>query len=716
MRINVARLASILGVVAVGAVVGVAACGGSGSGGNGFAGGDSGLDATTDAPVFNDDANHGAVMSITVSPATTTLTVTNTATPPTAQLSAIAKYADGSSAPVDASWTVNLPNIAGVGAGTGLVTPTGSTFGAVSVTATVGAMSAGASVTVNLVAKINPGNVSGSAQTSLDGATAADPSVTTFAYPYDATVFPQGLLPPEQQWNGGAMSDSYSLHYTAPSIDLTVYLTADPPSRFTLPVAMWNTLTSSAPAADMKVVLHRLTGSTAYVSATQTWHIADANLGGTIYYWAINEGQIYAIDLAAGTRSPVFASGPNTALGTPTPINAGAPENPPWESNGTSTANTRCVACHSVSKDGSTLASVFSRDSSTGPLGFVSIASGSIAAIGDYTANGTYDALTPDGKQSVLNNGSKAMTLMDSTTATPIASALDGQTNLCDPAFSPDGTRFALAANCDPGFGWPVEFRTSNLVFYSYANAAPYFTSPQTVITSTGIGDAIAFPSFSPDSQFIFFQRGSYSRAKYGTNQHGIDDLYVVPAAANATPIALANANDPGGILPADSKHLNYAPTVNPISEGGYIWVVFTTPRDYGNEIVSPQGAPPMDATYSNRKQLWVTAVDANVGTVDPSHPAFWLPGQDITTANMFGYWALSPCKATMGDAGPQSCSAGFECCSGYCRDNGMGPVCVDNPGGCHQTGEVCTTAADCCGSGMGVSCVGGICQQTQPN
>ena len=249
MRINVARLASILGVVAVGAVVGVAACGGSGSGGNGFAGGDSGLDATTDAPVFNDDANHGAVMSITVSPATTTLTVTNTATPPTAQLSAIAKYADGSSAPVDASWTVNLPNIAGVGAGTGLVTPSGSTFGDVSVTATVGALSAGASVAVNLVAKINPGNVSGSAQTSLDGATAADPAVTTFAYPYDATVFPQGLLPPEQQWNGGAMSDSYSLHYTAPSIDLTVYLTADPPSRFTLPVAMWNTLTSSAPSS-----------------------------------------------------------------------------------------------------------------------------------------------------------------------------------------------------------------------------------------------------------------------------------------------------------------------------------------------------------------------------------------------------------------------------------------------------------------------------------
>ena len=177
----------------------------------------------------------------------------------------------------------------------------------------------------------------------------------------------------------------------------------------------------------------------------------------------------------------------------------------------------------------------------------------------------------------------------------------------------------------------------------------------------------------------------------------------------------LANANNPGGVLPADSQHLNYAPTVNPIAEGGYIWVVFTSPRDYGNEMVSPQGPAPMDATYSNHKQLWVTAVDANIGTVDPSHPPFWLPGQDSTTPNMFGYWALSPCEPTTGDAGPSSCTAGFECCSGFCRDMGAGPVCVSNPGGCHQVGEACMTSADCCGDAMGVSCVDQICQETMP-
>jgi hypothetical protein len=698
------------------AFLALAGCGSGSSQGNaptGDAGDAGGRDATSDGPQFEFDSSHGSVTELTITPGSKTLTVSNTMKPPALQLKAVAKYSDGTTGSVTASWTVDRPDIAEISSGGGLVTPSGTTFGLVKVSAKAGGQSAGASVTVALKSSLNPGMLSPSAKALLNGAKSPDPAVTTFAYPYSATYFPRGLLPPEQQWNGGAMGDSYSLHYTAPSFDLTVYLTADPPSRFTLATLDWNGLTSSVPGDDVTIELRRLSGSMAYVSATQTWHIADANLRGTIYYWAISEGQIYSIDLATGTRSPVFASGDNTALGTPAPLDDGAPLTPPWESNGSTTTNTRCVACHSVSKDGSTLASVFSRAASSGPVGFVGIAAGTVTSIGDYQAAGTYDSLTPDGSQAVLNTGTKTMQLMDTASGALIASTLDSQANLCDPTFSPDGTKFALAANCDPGFGWPVEYRTSDLVVYSYANTAPYFTAPQTVISSSGIGDAIAFPSFSPDSKLLFFQRGSYSRAKYGTNQHGVDDLFVATATASATPIALDNANDPGGILPPDSKHLNYAPTVNPISEGGYIWVVFTTPRDYGNEIVSPQGAAPMDATYSNRKQLWVTAVDANVGTVDPSHPAFWLPGQDITTPNMFGYWALSPCKPTMGDGGPQTCSAGFECCSGFCRNSGMGPVCVDNPGGCHQTGEKCTTSSDCCATSD--SCIGGICQETSP-
>ncbi len=710
----------------VGLLLGFAvACGSSGgSGFNTDAGADGSLDATRrvdggatrDALVLSADSPTEHVTGLAIDPASSTLTVTSLSSLPTSTLTAVATFANHTTAHVAASWSLDRLDIASVGAGSGIVTVSGTTFGLVHVTATAAGLTAHATVSVVLDAKSNPANLPSATLTALDGATTSDPAVTAFAYPYDKTVFPEGLQPPVQMWNGGAAGDAYSLEYVAPSFDLTVYFDATPPSQFTLPAAQWTALTSTAGGSDVTVTLHRANAGGAYVSATETWHIADANLGGTIYYWAISDGQIEKIDLLTGTHSVVFDSGPQDVLGTPVPIDSANPipvaDGGPWENNG---AGKRCVACHSVSKDGSTLTSVFSRAGSTGPLGFVDIAASSISAIGDYEVSGVYNALTPDGSQAVLNSATKGMQLLASGTGAPIASALDSQSNVCDPSFSPDGTKLALATDCDPGFGWPIEFRTSNLSFFSYTNAAPYFSGLTTILTSTGLGDAIAFPSFSPDSSFLFFQRGSYSRAKYGTNQHGIDDLYVVGAAAGETPIALAQANNPNGVLPADSQHLNYAPTVNPISAGGYIWVVFTSPRDYGNIMVSPQGAPPMDATYANHKQLWVTAVDANIGTVDPSHPPFWLPGQDPTTANMFGYWALSPCLPTAGDAGAaSSCAAGFDCCSGFCRDQGAGPVCVASGSGCAEVGEKCTTAADCC-SASGVGCVAGICQATLP-
>jgi hypothetical protein len=110
--------------------------------------------------------------------------------------------------------------------------------------------------------------------------------------------------------------------------------------------------------------------------------------------------------------------------------------------------------------------------------------------------------------------------------------------------------------------------------------------------------------------------------------------------------------------------------------------------------------------TYENRKQLWVAAVDAHPQPgVDPSHPAFWLPGQDLTTVNMSGYWALEACHATSG-----SCTQGFECCSGYCDTSGEVGTCSPGPtgNGCSQIGDACTSSSNCCSTSA--ECLGGYC------
>ena len=110
-------------------------------------------------------------------------------------------------------------------------------------------------------------------------------------------------------------------------------------------------------------------------------------------------------------------------------------------------------------------------------------------------------------------------------------------------------------------------------------------------------------------------------------------------------------------------------------------------------------------------KKLWVAAIDLNAppGT-DPSHPAFYLPGQELLAGNMRGYWVVDPCK---GD--DSSCETGDECCGGYCRPNAGGAlVCTDKVPVCAQEFEKCTKDADCCGS-PSVTCVNGRCAAPGP-
>ena len=222
-----------------------------------------------------------------------------------------------------------------------------------------------------------------------------------------------------------------------------------------------------------------------------------------------------------------------------------------------------------------------------------------------------------------------------------------------------------------------------------------------------GGNNEIAFPSFSPDTKWVLYQKGDYSRAKYGAggNLTGHNQLYLSDIAGQVGELSLAAAS--GAALDPRNQQRSYQPTVNPISVGGYIWVVFVSPRDYGNKMLSTT-----DATTQNQKQLWVAAIDANPKPgKDPSHPAFWLPGQNLGTVNMSGYWALEACHQT-----GTTCDQGFECCTGFCQADNMGGfACVPPPGGCSKVGDKCATDGDCCNA-PSVKCVGGFCAPGQPN
>jgi hypothetical protein len=269
-----------------------------------------------------------------------------------------------------------------------------------------------------------------------------------------------------------------------------------------------------------------------------------------------------------------------------------------------------------------------------------------------------------------------------------------GMVTLAHPVFSPDGKHFAAVQSNINWFDWSV----GKLVAWSYDQTAQKFSSPVKLADGTTFmagEQAVAYPSFSPDSSWLAFHVADYAG---GCNPKGCDantqDTSAVwlQSVTGAAPVRLSVLTD-SSPNPADHD-LSFEPTFNPIDRGGYFWVVFTSMR--GNRITG--------TANNGKKRLWVAAIDKSPGTTDPSHPGFFLQGQEEATTNMRGFWALAACIPTQGGG---ACQQGFECCSGFC-DMGM---CVDTGQvACQGIGGMCTTAADCCNASV-VACNGGSCQ-----
>jgi hypothetical protein len=626
---------------------------GSGSGGNGGAVTSSGGDGG--AGLFANSSGTGSG-ALTVVPPSATIDVVNGVAMPVDFDAEI----DGQK--VSASWIVDLSSIAGIDAN-GVVTATGNQGGDVVVKATVGGETATAQVKVNIKKLVNPGNIDVGVQTSLQQASTPDPSIV-WAYPYNGTVFPKGLLAPEMMWNGSTTGDLYYVHLTGKFIDFEVFTTADPPSRFALDDTSWKQLTESGQGGPVHLHVARLGfGAPApTVIVDHDWTIANGSLRGTVYYWANSIGRVLRIKPGAAAPEDFLAAGGQTG----------------------------CSTCHAVSANGSTLIIGGDIAVSTWDL-LTNTAVLNIQSVGKPVRNWSMPAISPSGKVLVENNaalpgppgGSDA--LWDTTTGQKLVGlGLDGV--LLDmPAFAPNGTKLAY-----------VDHNTKALGVRDFDANTNMVTNPVELVPQGG--STIAFPSVSPDAKWIVYHRGALD------TRGGAGDLYLASIDQPGLEIRLGATNGDGYPFAAGGRDLsyNFEPTFAPLNSGGFAWVVFTTRRTYGNRLTGPAFA----GDGVGVKQIWVAAIDQNPQPgADPSHPAFWVPGQDLNTLNMRGFWALDPCKQ-VGD----SCTTGSECCNQNC-DQG---VCKDpDPNECSQDGNHCEQSSDCCNPAA--TCINNICSEPPP-
>jgi hypothetical protein len=702
------------------------------------------------APLGGDGGAGIAPASLYFVPATATVVIDGTA-PQAASYTLFATDSTGQMSPVTAdSVAFDRPDLATVTAAEPVVAtappPAATSFYAG--TGTIHAIYHGVEATAQLIVQVHltdygPGlNATNPGVVALNGANFAmdpAPGITPILYPYDKTVWPLGLTSPLLMWNAPEAGDIYRLSYSENNYTFDGYYTlASLPAQMRLDQTVWDRLTASNDATSgpdpISFSLYRYDNvpATAYLTATETWTIAPESLQGAIYYWTASQN-------AEGAR-----------IGHISRFTPGTGAAPVQLNNGT------CMGCHAVNAKGTILVADVDDQVDDGTAGAMHTVP-SVAPYSNWSGTrawasfditqptqpltyqstkfGADVALTPDGAYVVFGGpttavGSKFISLGDPLTGNVIAtSGLDqvtgfamSETNLEMPAFSPDGTMLAVVESDNGGDPDNVIPSMPEVIAYlNFNEAGPTFdpmlhtivdgASP--AFTSTGSG--LGYPSFTPDSTAIAFHAGTTPTGCTGGS--ACDDTVVddgnlfIATVAGGTPIRLVAADDPPD--PNDAN-ASVEPTFNPVQRGGYSWAVFTSMRAWGN---MPWPAEVTSTAHVNgKRRLWVTAVDGTLGAPDPSHPAFYLEGQD-DTPNMRGFWTLAACIATppagtvSSDAGADAdagggCTNGFDCCSGFC-ENG---VCVDiGKVACGGLGSGCTSGADCC-NGNAVTCAGGIC------
>ena len=538
------------------------------------------------------------------------------------------------------------------------------------------------------------------------GDAGVDPSMK-WLYPYDGTVFPGGLIAPTLQWQQDAAPDAVYVRLSSKQFDYKGCFAGTTPPRVTIPANAWATAfaQSGGPGDPLTVALTTSAGSAVRGPIVETWTFAKGSLKDRVYY------DTYTSTLAGG-RPAVLA------LDTRTDVLSTFLTDP----TGTSTAGP-CVSCHSASANGQIVVAQRSAFAIDAGLSFLESDSygvtdggapnldGAIArtttaswALGGLYPDGTRVLTsgqpgTPDAGQigTAGNNpglpGPSTSALYDPQTGASIASSGLAGAHAMMPAFSPDGASVVFN-DADNGAGHTLAVMDFDPTANAFSNRRELFRDDR---------GYPGWPAFTPDSKRVLFVDGTSN--EFATVEDvaapsaiaGGDLMIVDLATGVAYPMDAANGNSDGGVYlpnPGQNADLSFYPAVSPIAAGGYFWVYFTSRREYGNF-----GEP--DAGTAAAWRIWVAAFDTACATGDGSHPAFLLPGQELTSDNFRPVATLPPCAG----AGA-SCLTGIDCCGGDCTSGrcGVSQSCASEDGRCTPT-EPCCLASD--------TCIDGFCAAT---
>jgi hypothetical protein len=613
------------------------------------------------------------------------------------------------------------PNSSGGGASSGIYMGSGSDGG------TIGP----APVMTNSVVTIDncPGSLSSTMVKALEGAAATSGSGMKMLYPYDQTVFPGGIPAPTLQWSQTGTPDGVYVHLTSQLFNYQGCFAGASPTNFTLATTPWQTAWSQSKGTSDPLLVEIATSTGGTIASVSThWIFAKGSLAGDVYYNTYGSKLVPGqtnVSNGAVMRIAQGATAPTAFLYTATGVSPFGP----------------CVSCHSLSSNGSYLVAQqhmypgglngkgsMSFDLVTNPMPNPTAPLASTLN-DDWGFSGMYPdgtlLLTAGEAQNTATNpvfpgvagnnpgmlGPKPNMLYDTTTGTGTAAVGLDTDYAMMPSFSVDGN--FLVYNDNPGGDAGLE-AGGKLAIANFSKSSMAFSNPKTLYTNDTLYPG--WPFFTPDDKDVIFALGNGDNFATEVpptplpNQLWSSYLYIVdvPSGTSHRLDQLSGFNSAGTEylpFPGRDEGFDFYPTINPIASGGYFWVFFTSRRAYGNVY---QGSPSTgvggNEADPGTKAIWVAAIDiAPMAGTDPSHPAFYLPGQEVGSGNIRAFPVLAPCSSN-----GATCETGLDCCGGSCTSGKCGV-----PTGCANDSDKCSATIPCCDHSE--QCLGGYCSTPTP-
>jgi Tol biopolymer transport system component len=542
----------------------------------------------------------------------------------------------------------------------GVFSPNPSAGGTVTITATDGCVSGTATVTFTLDATV--GTPTDAA--AWGGAPTTDGDVPAPIYPSDETRLPRNIFRTLFQWDNAGYTE-FRLTFTGPAGSVTVYTDgvhadcadANSAGCWEVDETTWEFIAGSNAGEEVVWTVDGLDTSTdpATVrrSVDSTLGISLRDVRGAIFYWSTTSKGIRRGNIRDAEPDDYMTGDPGTAY-------------PPDDV-------VKCVACHTVSRDGRYIAAPTDAESgkSLWIMGVTAnVPPDPLVTFIDKTEGHMFATFSPDNEHVVAATKKDGIFMVNRDDGSFIEDLPVDPYAATHPDWSPDGTQlvFATGEGDAPG--------GASLAILPRAN--DQWGTPEVILDPVD-DRTLVYPMFSPEGDWI-----AYSEGKGG---HGDEEMLLFIVGPDGSDnIELTAANRVVNNAETDGLHQNAGPTWAP--PGDLHWVAFNSKREYG--VVLGAGT----------QQIWVAAVDVTKipMAVDPSYPAFRVPFQGLEENNHRAFWALDVREEPGFDAGPAD--AGYD--AGY--DAGWPPPpdaggydAGYDAGPCPNTGELCDPVGNAC-------------------